>query len=342
MATDATSPIEQQGSSPDWNKVAGQVQCPLCAYDLRGLVEPRCPECGYRFAWDEVLDPDRQPHPYLFEHHPEKNVRSFCRTLLGGLRPRRFWRTLRPSQPSCLHRLLIYGVLTALLCLVLTDYNIGQVAGSLRWKIVINRRQQGGLLVRPLSDPALQQIIKQYGSYQDYAESIYPTHINLAMLVQVWDQHPLYWQTWVWLPGWLLTGLASLLIFRISMRRARVRMVHVLRCLLYSFDALLWAGPIVCVASLTTTLLQMPSALREILYGIEQWTLPAMMLVVVYRLIIAYKLYLRFDHPAATILASQLICLLAATTAMQYRLFYWESGHRIFQWILMWPIWAGL
>lgn len=28
--------------------------CPKCDYDLRGLPEERCPECGTEFRWDEV------------------------------------------------------------------------------------------------------------------------------------------------------------------------------------------------------------------------------------------------------------------------------------------------
>lgn len=28
--------------------------CPKCDYDLRGLPEDRCPECGYEFQWEEV------------------------------------------------------------------------------------------------------------------------------------------------------------------------------------------------------------------------------------------------------------------------------------------------
>jgi hypothetical protein len=29
--------------------------CPECAYDLSGAVEPRCPECGTAFRWEEVM-----------------------------------------------------------------------------------------------------------------------------------------------------------------------------------------------------------------------------------------------------------------------------------------------
>ncbi len=212
MATDPTPPAAVSSSPPDWATFPAEVHCPLCRYSLRGLSEARCPECGYRFAWAEVLDPDRQPHPYLFEHHPEKNVRSFCRTLAGGLRPRRFWRTLRPTQPSSVPRLLVYGLLTWLVCLALSDYSIGQMVDCLRYQIARNQQDQKALQGWPMH--AQQQLTSQYGSIQAYAESMYPTHINLVLLVQAWDRVPIYWHTWVWLPGWLLTTLATLLIYQ--------------------------------------------------------------------------------------------------------------------------------
>src|SRR5438105_4584547 len=85
--------------------------CPMCDYDLRGQIEPQCPECGYRFDWAELRDPARRLHRYLFEHHPERNFRAFAGTLIGSLRPRRFWTELYPTQPSNLRRLITYGVL---------------------------------------------------------------------------------------------------------------------------------------------------------------------------------------------------------------------------------------
>ena len=100
-------------SPPDWSTVADEIHCPLCEYNLRGLSEPRCPECGYQFEWPELLDITRRAHPYLFEHHPERNIWSFFRTLFGGQRPSVFWRSLvccsrwrskakRPWSISCL------------------------------------------------------------------------------------------------------------------------------------------------------------------------------------------------------------------------------------------------
>jgi hypothetical protein len=115
--------------APSWDSIAEQIHCPLCKYDLRGLLEPRCPECGYTFAWSDLLDPSRRLHPYLFEHHPERNVRSFWRTAVGILLPRRFWQTLQPVQPSRPRRLILYWVLTTLLFSVLVLIGLFYLGG---------------------------------------------------------------------------------------------------------------------------------------------------------------------------------------------------------------------
>src|SRR5688500_14282446 len=87
----------------DTPEARDELDCPLCGYSLRGLSaavpeSPRCPECGYRFQWPELLAARQYLHPYLFEQHPERNVRSFLRTLFGGLRPRRFWASLHAAH----------------------------------------------------------------------------------------------------------------------------------------------------------------------------------------------------------------------------------------------------
>ena len=107
-ATKAGEPVGSAVAGPDWEKIEHAVECPLCRYNLRGLSEARCPECGFTFEWREILDITRRKHPYLFEHHPERNVWSFCRTLVGGLNPWIFWRTLHPAQAADERRLTAY------------------------------------------------------------------------------------------------------------------------------------------------------------------------------------------------------------------------------------------
>ena len=103
----------QTADQPDWSRIDKQIHCLMCGYNLRGLTEPRCPECGCTFTWPEMLDPSLRVHPYLFEHHPERNVRSFCQTAIGGWRPHRFWTRLDVLQPSRPRRLVLYWFIAA-------------------------------------------------------------------------------------------------------------------------------------------------------------------------------------------------------------------------------------
>ncbi|MCA9255136.1 MAG: hypothetical protein KDA33_05835, partial [Phycisphaerales bacterium] len=68
---------ERLDGPPDWASSEQEIVCPLCEYNLRGLSEARCPECGSEYTWAELQDERRKGHPYLFEHHPERNFWSF-------------------------------------------------------------------------------------------------------------------------------------------------------------------------------------------------------------------------------------------------------------------------
>ena len=103
---------------PNWDSIAETISCPLCEYDLRGLKDPMCPECGYRFAWRDMLDPARRKHPYLFECHPDRNVWSFLKTTFHALRPVQFWRGLRADQRCDRHRLNTYWQIVALVVIL--------------------------------------------------------------------------------------------------------------------------------------------------------------------------------------------------------------------------------
>jgi len=106
-----------ESAPPNWDVLTDEIECPLCGYNLRGLSEARCPECGSQYTWGELLDPRRRTHPYLFEHHPERNAWSFWRTFVGGLNPQAFWTTLHPMQPTSRKRMSLYAGLVILLVL---------------------------------------------------------------------------------------------------------------------------------------------------------------------------------------------------------------------------------
>lgn len=67
MTADSTSaPTTSLSLPPGPEGLAVDLECPQCAYNLRGLTTPRCPECGYLFAWDDV--------PCLLQHERSRRT----------------------------------------------------------------------------------------------------------------------------------------------------------------------------------------------------------------------------------------------------------------------------
>lgn len=276
--------VPASSAGPVWDSITHDVLCPLCEYNLRGLSEARCPECGYRFEWAVVTDPRKRLHPYLFEHHPERNVRSFFRTLWGTIRAGRFWSSLSPTQPLQPGRLAVYWVLSSA-CVFLA------VAGQ--WARAIYRR-----------------LDSNYG----WSSSAPPFSIAdlLSAAKRAWEHDSsltrvlycaIFWLVWPWLT------LLALLIFRASMRRAKVRIEHIDRCLVYSFDIGAWLGLLAGSAAVLSIWFDW-----RILKSSTEFDLAIggaiLLVVVVVRLWLAYRLYLRFDHAFWVIVASQLIVFL--------------------------------
>jgi hypothetical protein len=274
---------DEAHNAPDWDAQREELACPLCDYNLRGLREPRCPECGYRFAWADLADPTRRVHPYLFEHHPERNWWSFYKTAVGGLRPVRFWRSLAPTQPQRLARILLYWLailFIALLC-VTGIYLVGY------WPL----EDRSGALVAAFQPP-----------------SHYPLWLSPSDVLSLTGRNYVFW--WVWGALWPWLTFLSLMVFRISMRRARVKSVHVLRCVLYSEDSLVWGGLsllLIATACRLNGTLANPGPTVTILCAMVIFGCAAM---TVGRLCVAFDRYLRFDHAWATVLASQAIVTL--------------------------------
>ncbi len=284
-------PSLDDNATPNWETTSDEIHCPLCSYNLRGLSEPRCPECGYRFSWSELTDPKRKDHPYLFEHHARRWFWSFWKTARGGLRPFRFWRGLNPRQTSRPELLLIYSA-------------IAFVLGVLALLPVIWREniRTNGPDFEYYKNGAYYVVLREL-SVNDY----------LSALSGTWQNATFQW-TAATLLYWPIATFLTLQVFRQSMGRARVKSVHVLRCVLYSSDAVLVAMPLACIAYFL------------FVYGLRAGDVDEVLMCGVamavswmaFRIFVAYKLYLRFDHPFLTILATQLIvALLALAVALQ-------------------------
>lgn len=316
------------GNAPDSvapNAPDVDLPCPLCNYNLRGLTQPRCPECGFTFEWQELLDQHKLTHPYLFEHHPERNIWSFFKTIAGAQRPRRFWTTLTPAQASRPRRLLAYaftinGVFLVLLAIGWSASIAAMCAVQVRISL-----QQRSMLSAELAAQLnwKNSIISRYGSIQAYVDSIYPASFTKFFAdPAVWTASfqrggsallaAIAILTWPW-----FTCL-TLMVFRVSMRRAKIRSIHVLRCVIYNADTAMWGAILVVPAlafsrqfvglgwrfrtgSTTSNLFIACLPVALLIATLSLWT---------WRLAIAYRSYLRFSHPVATVIASQALVVL--------------------------------
>lgn len=267
-------------AAPDWAAISHEVKCPLCGYNLRGLVEPTCPECGYHFEWDRVLHVGKYVHLFLFEHHPKRNLRSFFRTQFRFFRKPPFWKTIDPAHAVKVPRLLVYWAIGAVAMFL-------PIAAGIIYAAVSDHLQ---IYYRGWGQVSLGSLLAHYAS-----RSIVRDTAPLCITVAVYP---------------LLT-FVSLLIFQQSMRRAKVRAVHVLRCAIYSGDVIFWFGLYVTAVIMW--------GMSEDWMGVQFFPWLAIGLLVVYviqfaRLQTAYRQYLRFSQVFWTIAASQVILALLIFT----------------------------
>jgi hypothetical protein len=303
-AGDAAAAPANGHAPPDWGRFDEDVFCPLCEYILRGLIEPRCPECGYRFTWPEVLDPCRRNHPYLFEHHPDRNAWSF-------------WKTAGMCALS---------VLTVVVILSVHD-----VVASRAARTNLIRQVEAGFV--PLRYRGAEAFIDRYGA-EAYVDQMMPAMpfwqaLQRGFYRTLADAVPflLLLLSLLWAAATFLT----LLIFRWSMRQAKIRPIHVLRCVVYTYDVIFWLG-LAWMAMIPVRAYFTPTRAPFSLSAIEMSRFVLLMVTVlpglaaatvaVYRLEAAYRLYLRFDHPWATVLASQIIMAMLILNIFAMRVWF--------------------
>lgn len=270
---------------PDWQTIQHEVKCPLCDYNLRGLHEPRCPECGYQFDWLSVLDPNQRPHPYLFEHHPERNLRSFVRTLFRHLDPPKFWRVLQPAHRLRPARIFAYWGICAILAFMPA---IAALIEAVRYRLQ---------LIRP-------------GRYQ----SVY---VNVTRQ-SLWSKEGLAIATVALLLAlfpWF--SFLTLMIFQQSMKRSRIKSMHVLRCAVYSGDVIVWYAVGATLAIVYQGSRPRTGQVQEL---VGLLLLGALMtgLINTLRLWSAYQHYMKFKLALATAIASQFIVALAIFTIIAW------------------------
>lgn len=297
------SPEAQTAASfPDWQTISEPIHCPLCEYDLRGLSAPRCPECGYEFRWEDLLDRKRRRHEYLFEHHPQKNLKSFVRTLVGGLAPWRFWKDLQAAQRPDLRRLWQYRSTLTLITWL-------PFAGALLYSLFAFRD-------RPRSAPAAGWLYMSPFSLVGNlttGKANYAT-VLLELTYRTTTGRFIVLMTFVLLSLPALTAL-PLSVFQSTLREAKIQHHHVQRCIIYSFDIVVWPAMLIFVLTLGVAgyalfdpgLPTLYAIIQEVLLWCILLMLPLVLLIMGVRLAFACKHYLRLKHAWAVAAATQAI-----------------------------------
>ncbi len=314
-------PAASADRAPDWGAVSDEVLCPLCEYNLRGIAQPRCPECGYRFKWEEMLDERRRRHPYLFEHHPERNVGSFLRTAHGGLRPRRFWSSLHPVQPSRVSRLLAYHLIASMAAIVLSVSALALETGLAQGGFSSGFRANMSVTINNTSGALKQYAESRYGSVQGYVNAVYPRSTRATILQGTWRTIQKSWPIGSG-PGamllvryapvvlWPWATVLSLLIFQMSMRRIKVRPIHLLRAAIYTHDVVICVTLAMFLFAMGKLALNFPDSILLVVFEWLPIGCAFLLVLLCYRLHAATMLYLRFDRAWAVVVASQVIVVL--------------------------------
>ncbi|HSU69572.1 MAG TPA: hypothetical protein VLJ39_21995 [Tepidisphaeraceae bacterium] len=326
--------------APDWSAIQPDVRCPLCDYNLRGLVEPRCPECGYQFDWRELLDFKLRERSFTFEHGEEHNWRSFFRTIASTWRPGRFWARLKPSQGVRTGRLILYWLIA----------NLVPVFAGVLWAFLNYTSSQGWKWFGPPTTNSGTLVVAGSG-YSYYTFGFQPARIGWYKVFEI--AHLPFGMRWG--PPRLMVEIAGvnlqfeylsslylvvcglcllvpwfcfmgLMIFQGTMRRAKIRPAHVLRCVLYASDAPFWFGLALLIALPINILARLGNGLSGIFDGkpfLEFGTLALVLvalplvyaIVATWRLYVGYRRYLQFRHSAAVIAAVDFILLLGLFSA---------------------------
>ncbi len=334
------------------------VLCPLCGYNLRGLPEARCPECGGKFEWPDLLDPTRKLHPYLFEHHPERNTGSFVCTFIGGLFPRRFWRTIHPTQPSRPKRVVLYWIVCVLVFLIVPSTRYVLSAIDIRHNMLDRRNAylayykspKAGVAPKELrgatvaSREELDLLVQNYQSVDRFIEMATPqptlrvlfdrTSIpflefidNTALargnrLMTFSVSLSLALLIWPW-PAMLL-----LMLLRTTMRQASIRPTHLMRVCLYNADVILWLALVSTGPMLVTQLYRLSQSRQSMplvytyiyLYQFLIYAPFLIGMILTYRFAMAIRHYLRFRHAFGVAISVQVIfaLLLLQLLAVMY------------------------
>jgi hypothetical protein len=313
-STDSSSISTATPSAP----AERELHCPICDYNLRGLPDPRCPECGFAFQWDDLVR-EQPPFPHFFEtsraHHP----RAFLHTLFRSAIALQFWRALHPALKPRARRIALFGIIAIAFGLFASMLVGGApIYDYARWNLerrefILSNYQHP---TNSENEAYATQLAKPFGSVEQYVDWAYPRLSS----IQFWKRAIYVDRSGTLLPaivvGWPVLTFLALMIFRVSLLHARISPAHVLRCTTYSADIVAWLVPLL--------VLILPAFFYV---GTEHvlWSgyLPLVLLVLLStRVMIAYQLYLRIKRGLAMVISSQIM-----TALIFSKLALWLNGY---------------
>ena len=120
--------------------------------------------------------------------------------------------------------------------------------------------------------------------------------------------------------AWTVLTHLSLLLFQQSLAKAKIRSVHVARCVRYAFDIGIWFAAL----GIASVALEFFWSTGDSGLFLTLFSGP-LLLLAIYRLWRAYRLYLNFDHAFWVVLSSQFITLtiIAIVLANAYHKLSW-------------------
>lgn len=219
--------------------------CPRCGYDLTGIVdswEETCPiegvcsECGLAIQWQNVLREDRQRLPWFFEHTPRRRLgyvrawKTWFRTLLPGS----FWKVVGLHHTTSVVRMVFW-----LLVLIVPLHAVGAGAADLSYELRIaapgarfinsihleRASHHMSFWTEPLVHP---------GAFSDFTFGYSRRPFFVRPIVAIVFVIPIV-----------------LFLLPVTRKRAKVRVVHLVRATIYSFA---WLVPLAMVRCVDLTM----------------------------------------------------------------------------------------
>lgn len=225
--------------------------CPRCGYDQRGVIamwndkgacplEGVCTECGLEWRWGEIFNPRLDPPRWCVEYalHWWAIPPRFVTTVAMVCLPWRFWRSLKLTHPPQWRRLT--GFVAAMV--IVYALAIGAAQASRAW-LWWRQEFTGGYsqtIERPyymLYCAALPLSRTHPGTFMRRGWSVpSPMPQPLRFFIDDWRYELGQWRHMLWLH--VLCAM-SFVLLPFSLRRAKVRWVHVARIAIYGLPWIL-------------------------------------------------------------------------------------------------------